>query len=84
MIEQIDVFPVRIVSHDPGPLTMPPQVPTQSWRLGGATCSVEPLLRVNTRARWQLERGQGTQSQEHHAQAADRGELGRYRPRRRG
>jgi hypothetical protein len=26
MIEQIDVFPIRIVSHDPVPLTMPPAV----------------------------------------------------------
>ena len=39
---------------------------------------------LNTRARWQLGPGSGTQSQEHRAQAMDRGEQPPYLPRRRG
>ena len=57
MIEQIDVFPVRIVSHHPVPLTMPPPalglIVAVRWR--DVFCRA--LLRLNSRARWQLERG---------------------------
>jgi hypothetical protein len=48
MIEQIDGFPIRIVSHDPTPLIQRHQLPAQSWRLGGATCMC-----------WRLEPGSG-------------------------
>jgi hypothetical protein len=73
MIKQIDVFPVRIVSHHPVPPhnATPASGPIVAVRWRDVFCRA--LLRLNSRARWQLERGSGTQSLEHRAQAPDRG-----------